>query len=638
MATILACPEETDLLALALGEPGLAEVGAHVDGCASCQKRLEQIQAELALLRANPPEMPLARSTVPSAASEATSDLEFACALVNDPGATASWEFDDMAGDRAARPPTDTVDDGTGSSSDEPPLPAALGKYLVIGRFPRTGQADVFRVVHPGLGKDLVLKLSLTPIRPDGRCEIIEEGKILAELDHPNLVRVYDSDFHDDRPYIVMEYVRGRTLEQVASGAGLKPRQAAAVLAKVATAAEYAHRKGIVHRDIKPKNILVDEAGEPRLIDFGMARLRHAWSDDRRESDGGTFAFMAPEQSRIESPEDRQKVGPRSDVFALGAVLYFLLTGRAPFHGQTWREAWDRARRCDYDAAALNDRKNPAGLRRICLKAMAADPADRYASAEELQKALQRFANAPKLRALAAGAASLVLLGGLAYALAPTRTDTKLSQTPSVAPHHALPDSLAGELIVRVWSKDEGGKRGLKVDEPGALPLLAGEMVRLEARLNPPAYPYLLWINGQGHVSVLYPRQDNKFGGSPVVEHAREKLDSPEALDGGHRMKGTGGLETALLLVRRTPLPSDVELAAAIGPLAPSPLRNELEVAVRGGDEGQPVATLNLALNRGIDEDQTARIDDPLLQLMERLRKESQFEVIKAVRFAYRGE
>ena len=117
--------------------------------------------------------------------------------------------------------------------------------------------------------------------------------------------------------------------------------------------------------------------------------------------------------------------------------------------------------------AALNDRKIPAGLRRICLKAMAADPADRYASAEELQKALKRFANAPKLRALAAGAASLVLLGGLAYALAPTRTDAKLSQTPSVALHHALPDSLAGELIVRVWSKDEGGKRGLKVDEPG---------------------------------------------------------------------------------------------------------------------------------------------------------------------------
>jgi hypothetical protein len=112
----------------------------------------------------------------------------------------------------------------------------------------------------------------------------------------------------------------------------------------------------------------------------------------------------------------------------------------------------------------------------------------------------------------------------------------------------------------------------------------------------------------------------------------------PEALDQGLKMKGPGGLETALLLVRRTPLPSTMDLAASVGPLRPSPLRNELEVAVRGGDEGQPVETLNVAINRGIDEDQTARIDDPLLQLMERLRTQNQFAVIKAVRFAYRGE
>ncbi len=177
-------------------------------------------------------------------------------------------------------------------------LPATVGKYLVIGRFAPSGQADVFRVVHPGLAKDLVLKLSLEPVRPDGRCEIIEEGKILASLDHPHLVRVYDQDFHDDRPYLVMEYIRGRTLDQVASEGRLEPRPAAALLAKVAGAADHAHRKGVVHRDIKPRNILVDELGEPRLIDFGMAQLRHAWSDDPGRP-GGTFAFMAPEQARV---------------------------------------------------------------------------------------------------------------------------------------------------------------------------------------------------------------------------------------------------------------------------------------------------------------------------------------------------
>ncbi len=103
-------------------------------------------------------------------------------------------------------------------------------------------------------------------------------------------------------------------------------------------------------------------------------------------------------------------------------------------------------------------------------------------------------------------------------------------------------------------------------------------------------------------------------------------------------MKGPGGLETALLLVRRTPLPPNIDLAASIGPLPPSPLRNELEVAMRGGDEGQPIVALRVDMYRGIDEEQTEKINDPLLQLMERLRTQNQFEVIKAVRFAYRGE
>ena len=228
-----------------------------------------------------------------------------------------------------------------------------------------------------------------------------------------------------------MEYIRGRTLDQLAREGRLKPRRAAALLAKVAGAADYAHRNGIVHRDIKPKNILVDESGEPRLIDFGMARLCHAYADDPGQS-GGTFAFMAPEQARIESPEEQQKVGPRSDVFALGAVLYDLLTGEAPFPGRNWRESMDRARRCDFDRKALDDPKVPRELRGICLKAMAADPADRYPSAEALQKALNRFVDRPKIRALAAGAMGSVLLGGLVYALIPPPPTSDPSPSPII--------------------------------------------------------------------------------------------------------------------------------------------------------------------------------------------------------------
>ena len=135
---------------------------------------------------------------------------------------------------------------------------------------------------------------------------------------------------------------------------------------------------------------------------------------------------MAPEQARIDSPEEQQKVGPRSDVFALGAVLYFLLTGKAPFRGENWREAWDRARRCDFDRKALDDPKVPRDLRRICLKAMAAEPADRFDSAEAFQKALERYLRGPAVRAAIAGVAGLALLGVLGYAVAPRWTSRSI--------------------------------------------------------------------------------------------------------------------------------------------------------------------------------------------------------------------
>jgi predicted Ser/Thr protein kinase len=544
MPTILACPEETDLLALAMGEPGLAEVAAHVDGCASCRTKLEQLQSEVAILRANQSEMSLSPSTCPSAASEATSDLEFACASVDNPDATASWEFDDMAGNRTGLPPTGTVDDGAGSTSDEPPLPPAIGKYLVVGRFPPTGQAEVYRVFHPQFQQERVLKLAKEPVGADGRSEIIEEGKILSELEHPHLVRVFDLDFLDDRPYLVMEYIRGRNLDQLASEGQITPRHAAELVAKVASAAALAHSRGVVHRDIKPKNILVDAAGEPRLIDFGMARLRTAWRVDGEESDGGTFAFMAPEQARINSPEDRQKVGPRSDVFALGAVLYFLLTGKAPFPGRNWRESMDRARRCDFDRETLNDRAIPRDLRRTCLKAMSADPAGRYPSAEALRKALLRFLAGPKIRAVAAGAAGLAVLG-------PLIVGAKLLLFDSSRVNGAEAIALQ---VTRGTS--------LYADYQKALPLKTGDRLKIRCAIPSGTRPVVFWVDSEGGVKQLVPvgfRRDD--GGNQVVY--------PE--QGVVPVEGPPGTELVVVCANRWGQARAVEAAAALSELGRLP-------------------------------------------------------------------
>jgi predicted Ser/Thr protein kinase len=605
----LSCPDEDVLLAAAAGEAASPELCQHLADCASCRDRLEQIKIELELIRAGA-----------AAESHATSTL-----AQSDVGETGQ----DQCRASSSQPGSTAESSAAGSSS----MPAAIGKYLVVGRFPRTGQAEVYRAVHPGLGRELVLKLSTEPIGPDGRHEIIEEGKILAELKHPALVQIYDLDFHDDRPYLVMEYVRGQTLEQVAEG-GMKPRRAAALLAKVAAAVDYAHRHGIVHRDIKPKNILVDESGEPRLIDFGMARLRHAWSDDPGKP-GGTFAFMPPEQARIESPVEQKKVGPRSDVFALGAALYFLLTGKAPFAGQSLRECWDRARRCDFDRKRLDASGIPGDLRRLCLKAMAADPADRFASAGDFRKELLRHVVRPRILACLAGGLILVGCLLLAWRWFPSAPAGSQGQT-VVIQHKPAPVALAGELTVRVWSAD-GRKRGLKIENPGALPLFPAEEVHLEAHLNQPTHVYLIWIDGQGHADLLYPRSDDKYGAEPSGDLARETVHSPAALDEGHRMTGPGGLETVLLLARRTPLPAGTDLVALVGQFPPSPLRDVLEVARGGFDEGAPIEPLLSGQHRGIGA-KADKIDEPLLHLMERLRKEGQFDVIRPVRFAYRGE
>jgi hypothetical protein len=344
---------------------------------------------------------------------------------------------------------------------------------------------------------------------------------------------------------------------------------------------------------------------------------------------------MAPEQARLE----RDRTGPRSDIFGLGAVLYFLLTGRPPFVGETQDEIWDRARRCDFEAGALRIAGVPRRLERICLTALAADPADRYATAEAFEKALKRYLVRPKVLGVLSGVCGLVLLGSLVLAQVGHRSTSIPSEgrhqvTP---PARATPGALAGDLILRVWSKAGGGKRGLKVDQPGALPLFPGERVHIEAHLNQPAHVYLLWLDSQGKVIQLYPRDDGKYGSSPSGGSARETVHSPGALDEGHRMSGPGGLETVLLLARRTPLPTGTDLAGLMGRLPPSPLRDVHEVAMRGFDEGQPTETLRVGLHRGIDEE-ADRIDDPLLQLMERLRSQDQFDMIRAVRFAYRGD
>jgi eukaryotic-like serine/threonine-protein kinase len=251
------------------------------------------------------------------------------------------------------------------------------------------GQAQVFRVLHPELGKEYVLKLARWPMGMDsdaaGQRGMLREGRLLAQCDHPNLVRVVDLDVHQGHPFVVMEHVSGLTLDQFADQHRPGPRQAARLVAELARAVAYLHARGIIHQDIKPRNVLVDDQGRPRLIDFGLARRKHAWSDDTAGGTGGTAPYMSPEQGM--GCADR--IGPWTDVFGLGGLLYHLLTRRPLYQGASRESVLRQAIKVQYVPVRQVNRRASGSMERICHKALAADPERRYHTASELERALR---------------------------------------------------------------------------------------------------------------------------------------------------------------------------------------------------------------------------------------------------------
>jgi formylglycine-generating enzyme required for sulfatase activity/predicted Ser/Thr protein kinase len=297
----------------------------------------------------------------------------------------------------------------SGSFARSTPTPETIGRYRVLGRLGGGGQADVYRAAHPSLSVEVVLKLSRNPARHGDRDRLMAEGRLLAELDHPNLAKIYDLDLFEGRPYLVLEYVRGLNLRQHVAQHPVRPVEAASLVASLAEAVGAAHARGAIHRDIKPENIVIDDRGRPKLIDFGLAQIRDAWLQEYGWPGeiAGTAAYMAPEQAR----SDQAAIGVRSDVFGLGAVLFFLLAGIGPFEDATLDASLQRARQCQFDAALLQSRRVPRRLASVCLKALEKDASLRYASANDFARDLQDFArSARRRRTTLMGRVCLVLL------------------------------------------------------------------------------------------------------------------------------------------------------------------------------------------------------------------------------------
>jgi serine/threonine protein kinase len=252
---------------------------------------------------------------------------------------------------------------------------------------------SVYQALDERLKRKVALKMINNLVQSNPRMveRFLREAQSVARLNHPNIITIYDVGEENNCPYIAMQLVEGGNLEITEPWP--IPR-AAELVEKLAKAMDYVHQHGIIHRDLKPSNIIMDQRGEPYILDFGLARFTEE-GEQSVSIEGtvmGTPAFMAPEQAR----GDLDLVGPATDVYALGGILYVLLTGHHPFEGPIHALLYK----------VVNDNPPPlrtyrfdvpADLEKICLRCLEKDPSRRYASGADLADALRRCFLTPHL-------------------------------------------------------------------------------------------------------------------------------------------------------------------------------------------------------------------------------------------------
>ncbi|HOW67433.1 MAG TPA: serine/threonine-protein kinase [Verrucomicrobiota bacterium] len=292
-----------------------------------------------------------------------------------------------------------------------------LGDYELLDQIGIGGMGVVYKARQLSLNRVVALKMLLAGeyASPAVRQRFRAEAEAAAGLRHPNIVAIYETGELEGGLYFSMDLVAGRTLADMVRGTPVPPRQAAVYLKKIATAVHYAHQKGILHRDLKPSNVLIDEADEPRITDFGLAKRFDSASLQPNGASAtvsppsspqlteltssgqvlGSPNFMPPEQA---SPK-WGATGPWSDVYGLGAIFYCLLTGRPPFHASSVTETIDQVLNSEPAALRVLNPSVPVDLETICLKCLAKEPARRYDSAQELAAELERYLKGEPIRA-----------------------------------------------------------------------------------------------------------------------------------------------------------------------------------------------------------------------------------------------
>jgi serine/threonine-protein kinase len=324
----------------------------------------------------------------PELAKAANPGLVAPGTTILDPGATG-----DFAAIRGRMPATvefghsiadSALDDPRGDS----PL---IAGYKILGELGRGGMGVVYKARQRGLNRLVALKMVLAGAHASApqlaRFHI--EAEAVARLQHPNIVQIYEVGEHDGLPFFSLEFVDGGPLDRKLGGKPLPPREAAQLCASLARAMHFAHEHGILHRDLKPANVLLTSNGIPKITDFGLAK-RLEENDSSQTKSGtilGTPSYMAPEQALGNIHE----LGPQSDLYSLGAMLYEFITGKPPFQGPTPMDTVIKVTREEVVAPSRLQSDVPSDLETICVKCLQKEPGNRYTNCFELADDLNRF-------------------------------------------------------------------------------------------------------------------------------------------------------------------------------------------------------------------------------------------------------
>ena len=414
-----------------------------------------------------------------------------------------------------------------------PPRP--FGGYELLRKLGFGGMGVVWKARQVSLNRLVALKMiRFGPAAGDAERERFRlEGEAIARVRHPNIVEVYDAGEHEGQPYFAMELLEGGTLAQTQRGHPYSPRAAGELLHTLALAVQAAHDAGVVHRDLKPSNVLFGAGGGVKIADFGLAKLLDAAGSQTRSGDIlGTPSYMAPEQAR----GDVRAVGPRTDVYALGAILYELLCGKAPFRGADRDATLKQVLSGEPAPLPRFEKVKPRELAAISLKCLQKEPRDRYPTATALAEDLDRwlhdqpteakfpgrltrglgFIRRRTLLTASLGVCGLGAVGGLAGWMlwnpdaAADDLEQRLARGESV--------TLLGETGAPAWSKWAFGKEKALADSAldGTFQINCWNSALLELLRNPRREHYLFraemihWDDsedGSGRVGVYFGRQ-----------------------------------------------------------------------------------------------------------------------------------